>query len=67
MPANCTQIATLSYMKFTKLKLRTEIGLILLIKIVLVFIIWRVFFSDPVQSHLTDQKVTDHYLGIKIQ
>lgn len=52
-------------MRLTRLNLRTELILILLIKVLLIVILWYVFFSDPVQSHLTNQKVADHYLHLR--
>lgn len=51
-------------MRLTNFSLRTELCLILLIKVLLIVILWYVFFSDPVQSHLTSQTVATHFLDL---
>jgi len=45
-----------------KLALWQEIIIILTIKLALLFSIWKLCFSDPVQDHLTVQSMQQHII-----
>lgn len=42
--------------------LRKEITLLLLIKLILLFILWKTCFAHPIEEHLTNQDVATHIL-----
>lgn len=47
-----------------KHRLWKEITIILLIKTLFIFAIWKVCFSDPVEKHLTLERVQQQLLGL---
>ena len=42
---------------------KLEITGVLILKAVLLVIIWYLFFSDPLQDHLNDRLMGEHFVG----
>lgn len=40
--------------------LRKEISLILVIKLILIFMLWILFFQHPIEEKLTNQDIAEH-------
>lgn len=47
----------------TKPKLWKEITLVVTLKIIVIMAIWYFWFSDPVEKHLTTEKVAQQMVG----
>ncbi|PCI39584.1 MAG: hypothetical protein COB50_00885 [Thiotrichales bacterium] len=45
---------------FSKNSLCKELFFIVFIKLFLLFMLWYLFFSDPVSHHLSNNKIADH-------
>lgn len=41
---------------------KLEMTLVVLVKASLLMLIWYVFFSHPLQDHLNDQKMGEHFI-----
>lgn len=46
-----------------KHQLTKEMGIILIIKLILIFLIWAICFSNPPAKHLNDIRFTEHLLN----
>ncbi len=49
--------------RFFRSSFRKEIGIIILIKLVMIFVLWSVCFSDPVEKHLTTHRMQQQIIG----
>ena len=46
-----------------KHRLTKEMGIILALKLILIFLIWAVCFSNPPAKHINDTRFAEHLLG----
>ncbi len=49
--------------KQSKYPLKLEITLVIIVKLFLIFLIWYICFSNPVERHLNPLRMSEHFIG----
>ncbi|OGT54017.1 MAG: hypothetical protein A3F17_07460 [Gammaproteobacteria bacterium RIFCSPHIGHO2_12_FULL_41_15] len=53
----------MKHQKAKVLPLTKEIAWVILIKLIVLWLIWYVCFSDPIKKHLTTERMKQHLIG----
>ena len=48
-------------------QLTKEVSLVLITKLILIFLLWAFFFSNPLSKHINDARFTDHLFNSTLQ
>lgn len=53
----------MKFLRFFRFSLRREIAAIVVVKVLLIFALWYICFSHPVENQLTVQKMQQKIIG----